>query len=682
MGDSSFEVQALDDYKAELASELSLVGGEQYTILQTDEQGWWYAANRDGETGWVPSNFVVRLEENDEPEETPAEEQPSQVSEPAAPVQQAVEKVTQAAAKPQAPQKPRNSVGAADFSMKSIEDLLSYVKDNASDAGNTDYQRALHMIAVKISQKEGNDRRKLGELGGFDTIVGIMEQTMGDIAVQMTCLKAVAMLCVDTDLTDILKASTSNPMQVIHQSLNLIDHCEPHTVLALNCTCNLATLDYIRSRARGINIVNTIIERVLASKNPSNFYLSSSLALRNLLIDKEMCTNVSTNLTTLVAEILQNSDDARTRGAACGIYMNIAQDATLAKAVIEQGGFEHLQDLIKNPNDSDSTKKLAVEAMHNLCISASSLEIDPVMVISFLSSVLEMETDDLRALALRALSGYSSTCKDSYLLLRTLLETGALVQALETGLQMSSEQNKTIALNIICFLGQGKNAELLVPQGNESGSDLIAKMVEVAPTMQDKKTLRNMLVLFYHVAGYDGGQTALIEAGFLKMVDIDLSSVADAHQTMLGVLIKCAENKGNMEEVLEKQVSIKRFVSTVPQDDATLKQLSEGLLRLLERMDVNYKTMLKQKQAAGGKSSQFSSPRVKQQPKAAKQAPKPAPAPKKETTKPVSSPKPAAGATATPPKKVQKQVQKKRASTKKRTSSSPRCSRGRSTSCR
>merc|ERR1719373_1322821 len=410
--------------------------------------------------------------------------------------------------------------------------------------------------------------------------------------------------------------------------------------------------------ARGINIVNTIIERVLASTNPSNFYLSSSLALRNLLIDKEMCSNVSTDLITLVSEILEKSDDARTRGAACGIYMNIAQDATLAKAVIEQGGFEHLQDLIKNPNDSDSTKKLAVEAMHNLCISASSLEIDPVMVISFLSSVLEMETDDLRALALRALSGYSSTCKDSYLLLRTLLETGALVQALETGLQMSSEQNKTIALNIICFLGQGKNAELLVPQGNESGSDLIAKMVEVAPTMQDKKTLRNMLVLFYHVAAYEGGQTALIEAGFLKMVDIDLSSVADAHQTMLGVLIKCAENKGNMEEILEKQVSIKRFISTVPQEDGTLKQLSDGLLRLIERMDVNYKTMLKQEQAAGGKSSQFSSPKVKQQQKAAKPAPKPAP---KKETKPVSSPKPAAGAAAaaTPPKKVQKQVQKK-----------------------
>ena len=48
---------------------------------------------------------------------------------------------------------------ATDFSMKSIEDLLGYVKDNASDAGNTDYQRALHMIAVKISQKEGSKQQ-------------------------------------------------------------------------------------------------------------------------------------------------------------------------------------------------------------------------------------------------------------------------------------------------------------------------------------------------------------------------------------------------------------------------------------------------------------------------------------------------------------------------------------------
>jgi len=274
-----------------------------------------------------------------------------------------------------------------------------------------------------------------------------------------------------------------------------------------------------------------------------------------------------------------------------------------------------------------------------------------------------METDELRALALRALSGYSSTCKDSYLLLRTLLETGALVQALDTGLKMESEQNKTIALNIICFLGQGKNAELLVPNEDEA-SDLIAKMVQVAPTMQDKKTLRNMLVLFYHVAGSERGQTALIEAGFLNMVDIDLSSVADAHQTMLGVLIKCAENKANMEEILEKQISIKKFVSTVPQDDATLKQLSEGLLRLLERLDVNYKTMLKQKQAAGGKSSQFSSPKVMQKPKSKAVKKKAAPpVAQKESAKPPAAPKPKPAAQAaavpisTPPKKVQAKVQ-------------------------
>jgi len=332
----------------------------------------------------------------------------------------------------------------------------------------------------------------------------------------------------------------------------------------------------------------------------------------------------------------------------------------LAKAVIEQGGFENLQDLIKNPKDEVGTKKLAVEAMHNLCISASSLDIDPVMVISFLSSVLEMESEDLRVLALKALSGYSSTCQDSFLLLRTLLETGALVQALDTALQMESEKNKTIALNIICFLGQGRNAELLVaPSGEEN--HLLEKIVQVAPTMEDKKTIRNMLVLFYHIASFDRGQTSLIEAGFLNMLDIDFSEVGDAYQTMLGVLIKCSENKGNMEEILEKSIAIKQFVGTVPKDNDTYRQLSEGLLRLLERLEVNYKTMLKQKHVAGGKANQHAAPKVQQKPKP---KPKPAPAPvpakaaapvKKEAPVPAPAKKeePAPAPAVTPQKKVQ-----------------------------
>jgi len=675
MEEASFEVQALDDYKADLASELSLVGGENYQIIQTSENGWWYAANRDGETGWVPSNFVVRLEEHkpeppappppvpQEPIPDPSEPEPEPQEKEPVVVKEAVKQVVQNV-KREAPKK-----NVEDMSMKSIEELLQSVKANAEANDSVNLPRALHMIAVKISQNGADDRRKLAEAGGFDTIVEIMDQTMGDIAVQMTCLKAVAMLCVDQELKGILQESKSNPMEVIHRSLKLIDHCEPHTVVALNCTCNLATLDFFRKRAQGIDIVNTIIGRVLGSKNRSNFYLSSSLALRNLLIDKELCTNVSTDLTTLVAEILSNSEEARTRGAACGIYMNIAQDAILAKAVIEQGGFENLQDLIKNPNDEVGTKKLAVEAMHNLCISASSLDIDSVMVISFLSSVLEMESEELRVLALRALSGYSSTCQDSYLLLRTLLETGALVQALDTALQMESEQNKTIALNIICFLGQGKNAELLVPpSGIESA--LLTKIVQVAPTMHDKKTIRNLLVLFYHIAGFERGQTSLIEAGFLNMLDLDFSEVGDAYQTMLGVLIKCSENKANMEEILEKQIAIKQFVSTVPKDNDQYRQLSDGLLRLLERLDVNYKTMLKQKQAAGGKASQYSAPKVQEKPK-----PKPAPAPavvkaaapvKKEAPPPAApAKKEAAPAPPAPVATPQKKVQQKAPEPKK-----------------
>jgi len=269
-----------------------------------------------------------------------------------------------------------------------------------------------------------------------------------------------------------------------------------------------------------------------------------------------------------------------------------------------------------------------------------------------LSSVLEMESDELRALALRALSGYSSTSKDTYLLLRTLIETGALHTALETGLKMESEQNKVIALNIICFLGQGKNAELLVPDEAGQNQNVLLSMLRVAPTMKDKKTIRNMLVLFYHIAAYEKGQTSLIDSGMLEMLKMDLSPIDDAYQTVLGVLIKCAENKNNMEEILNAQIAIKQFISSVPQDDETLKQLSEGLLRLIERLDVNYKTMLKQRNAAGGKSTQVSAPKVTQKKKAAAPVvtPKPAAAAK---PKPAPAAAPAKKeAQATPPKKV------------------------------
>lgn len=584
--DESFEVVALNDYKADLASELSLTAGEAYTVLQTSESGWWYAADKNGETGWVPSNFVSVVEEKGAPEP------PAQPEEEVEAKEDFSETEIAESSAPAQPEKKATVVPAQmiDISDQTILDLLEYVVANANPDGDAfNMARSLRTLTFKISQEEEN-RRVLAQAGGFDSIVNVMEQTVTDIAVQISCLQAVALIAMDKSCAEHLARSTTSPLSVIARSLELIDHYAQHTILAFNTTCNVATNPIFRERARGSGIVNIIITRVLTAENQVELYTPASLALRNLLVDPGLRDNVSADLITVVTRILEESEDARTKTAACGILVNIAQDARLAKEMIDSGGFERLQDLLKHPSLDTQVKKTSVEVMHNLCITASKLDIDTVAVVTFLSSVLEMDELELQVLALKALSAYSSHCKDKLLLLRTLVETGALIQSLRVGLEMEEEDDKKIALNIICYLGQGTQGASLIA----TNVDLIQSMVRVAPSISDSQVIRNMLVLFFHISESAGGQTTLIDADVLDMMK--LTKDPDAMQAFLGIIIRCAQNKANHEPLLEKAQTVKNFLNMVPVATSPgLKQYVDGCRTLLQQIEINNQTLLKQK---------------------------------------------------------------------------------------
>ncbi len=63
MADEEFRCRAINDYYASVTDELDLKEGGSYTIMQTSPSGWWYAVNDDGEDGWVPSNYLERVDE-------------------------------------------------------------------------------------------------------------------------------------------------------------------------------------------------------------------------------------------------------------------------------------------------------------------------------------------------------------------------------------------------------------------------------------------------------------------------------------------------------------------------------------------------------------------------------------------------------------------------------------------
>ncbi|EKE37918.1 hypothetical protein ENUP19_0266G0008 [Entamoeba nuttalli] len=54
----NINVKALYDYTAEAESELTITEGETLVITEKHSSGWWFATNSQGQSGFVPENFV------------------------------------------------------------------------------------------------------------------------------------------------------------------------------------------------------------------------------------------------------------------------------------------------------------------------------------------------------------------------------------------------------------------------------------------------------------------------------------------------------------------------------------------------------------------------------------------------------------------------------------------------
>lgn len=55
---SGFQIAGKFDYAATCDNELSFAADEMLTITEQDDSGWWYATNSQGQSGFVPSNYL------------------------------------------------------------------------------------------------------------------------------------------------------------------------------------------------------------------------------------------------------------------------------------------------------------------------------------------------------------------------------------------------------------------------------------------------------------------------------------------------------------------------------------------------------------------------------------------------------------------------------------------------
>eukprot|EP01083_Nonionella_stella_P062209 161809_1 len=64
--EEEFYVRAITDYYGVAADELDLKESAIYTVIQTTSSGWWYAIDEDGIDGWVPSNYLDRVSDEEQ----------------------------------------------------------------------------------------------------------------------------------------------------------------------------------------------------------------------------------------------------------------------------------------------------------------------------------------------------------------------------------------------------------------------------------------------------------------------------------------------------------------------------------------------------------------------------------------------------------------------------------------
>ena len=60
-----FYCEALTDYFGN-GDELDLKEGDIYLVIQESQSGWWYAIDSDGIDGWAPSNYLNKLNDNEQ----------------------------------------------------------------------------------------------------------------------------------------------------------------------------------------------------------------------------------------------------------------------------------------------------------------------------------------------------------------------------------------------------------------------------------------------------------------------------------------------------------------------------------------------------------------------------------------------------------------------------------------
>lgn len=433
---------------------------------------------------------------------------------------------------------------------------------------------------------------------GLDTIFRIMQDTAGDVAIQMSTCAAVVVICANP-------ASKQFPAKVngifqISVSLKQNMKYQPFVVLAFNAVCNFCHDHNIhRSMTLETDIVDEIVRGMDFHRGRNDGYRvhqAGCLALRNIAADPKGQATVGPAGVKAITDGLQEYRSMReVVEGSMGVLCNLCALPANGEGFVMTGGLALLDSLYSNPELGDNVRLAAASVLHNLAANpdtalllSSDEGIDLLVKIirkAPIESPLFLNTLKVLAALLFKLPDDNKPAGNTKPdVMKRIIQKGLLATLNEAVKYDNKElQEMSVTLMIVIAQTSPKLANELAAA--DSPAQLVSMCMN-APTAQAQHC---SVAIWFHVCDGFQNQARLIENGVIEFLTSDWYQRPDTKDDTLriacGVFIKLSSNVRNAPAFGQYKEKVTQFCDWCRANKPALSDLCNAIDSSIRQMD-------------------------------------------------------------------------------------------------
>jgi len=251
----------------------------------------------------------------------------------------------------------------------SVNETLGYLKGVVGKQNRNDFKLTQACRYLTQLATDNDQCVQILQQNGLDTIFQIMQDTAGDVAIQMNTCAAVVVICANP-------ASKQYPAKVngiyqiaagIQSNLNY----QPFVVLAFNAVCNFCHDHNIhRAMALDTNVVEQIIVGMDHHRGRDEGYRvhqAGCLALRNVAADPKGQAAVGPKGVKAITDGMEEYRNMReVVEGSMGVLCNLCALPGNGESFVMNGGLGLLDSLYSDPESGDNVRLASASVLHNL----------------------------------------------------------------------------------------------------------------------------------------------------------------------------------------------------------------------------------------------------------------------------------------------------------------------------